>query len=147
MQSRRWFLYSLWILAFVIDYIDQRYFFYFYKSTPYTFAGVTFHFSVLLRYPLAAIKWWITAKLIPQWFENSYRKMALIFLGLLLLDSILVLGIKYQMNHLTSAHSLIYSIIRLKPFNNYFLGFLAGLTILYKFNQAYENSNIKGSKD
>jgi hypothetical protein len=147
MQPHKVLLYLLWILAFVVDYFDQRYFFYFYNHIPYTIAGITFHFSVFLRYPLAAVKWWITAKMIPHWFQNSHRKMAIIFLGLILIDSLLVLGIKYEFNHLTSIHSLIYNIIRLKPFNNYFLGFLAGLTILYQFNQAYENSNIKGSKD
>lgn len=147
MQSRKWFFYSLWILAFLIDYIDQRYFFYFYKNTPYSIAGITFHFSVFLRYPLAAIKWWITAKLIPEWFQHLHKKMVFVFLFLIIIDSLLVLGIKFQINHLTAAHNLIYNFIRLKPFNNYFLGFLAGITILYKFNEYHEKSIVKNTED
>lgn len=118
------------IAGFIVDYIDQRYFFYFYKSTPYKIGDLTFHFNVLLRYPLAAMKWWITYQLFPKWFSQKSTVIILFFSSLFLLDSFIVLAIKYKFTELLPIHNFIYNSLRLKPFNNYFLGFLAGLATL-----------------
>ncbi|MCL9980387.1 MAG: hypothetical protein NBV77_02975 [Bacteroidia bacterium] len=144
MHSDKKWIVALLILAFIIDYIDQRYFYYFYKNTPYTFLGVTFHFSVFLRYILAAFKWIITYKLFPKWFHEKAKIITLIFIGLIFIDACIVLLIKKGYSQWVSPHNLIYNSIRLKPLNNYFLGFLAALStlhILSKSSNQHENSN------
>lgn len=129
LQNKKLILFLV-VLGFIIDYIDQRYFYYFYQNNSYKMWGMTFHFSVFLRYPLAAIKWWITFKLFPNWFQGKLNLIILIFLSLILLDGLFVLGIKSGYNFFTPVHNFIYNTVRLKPFNNYFLGFLAALATL-----------------
>lgn len=118
------------LAVWVIDFIDMRYFYYFFKRETYELLGMKMHFTVALRYPISALKWLFTIALFPKFF-GSYKKLIFyIFCLLLTADVVSVALLKYHIIETHFPHKIFYSILRLKIMNNYFLVFIAGLAIL-----------------
>jgi hypothetical protein len=137
-NNSRWILMLLLLGVWIIDFIDMRYFYYFFKRDAYEILGMKMHFTVALRYPIAAVKWLLTYWLFPRFFENHGRKIAFIFLTILSADIISVLLIKYDITQTHSFHNFFYSLLRLKIMDNYFLVLIAGLGILDQLSKYHE---------
>jgi hypothetical protein len=124
--------------VWIIDFIDMRYFYYFFKRETHDFLGMKLHFTVALRYPIAALKWLFTYWLFPKFFKEYKNIIILIFLAALSADIIAVLLIKYHITQTHAFHGFFYAILRLKIMNNYFLVFIAGLGILDQLSKYHE---------
>ncbi len=138
-SDSRWKLVLLLLGVWIIDFIDMRYFYYFFKREAHDFLGMKLHFTVALRYPICALKWMFTYWLFPRFFKEYTKLIIFIFSILLTCDIISVLLIKYHITQSHSIHGFFYSLLRLKIMNNYFLVFIAGLGILDQISKYHEH--------
>jgi len=140
------YLILLLLSVWIVDFIDMRYFYYFFKREAHQVLGMKMHFTVALRYPIAAIKWILTVALFPDFFAQYKRTILIIFVGILFADILSVSLIKFDIISSHFSHKIFYSLLRLKIMNNYFLVFIAGLAILdqlKKYHERFPTSNYR----
>ena len=137
------YLVLLLLAIWVIDFIDMRYFYYFFKRETHQVLGMEMHFTVAWRYLISAGKWMLTVLLFPGFFASHKKTIAILFGILLLGDIISVALIKFHLITTHIPHSIFYSLLRLKIMNNYFLVFIAGLGILDQLSHYHERTHRK----
>ena len=129
-KGHRLYLIILLLCVWIIDFIDQRYFYYFFERKPYQFMGMTLHFTVAWRYFIASTKWIITVMLFPHFFSKHIKWVVIAFTSLLFLDITTVIIMKTNNLNLEPLHGFWFQLLRLKLMNNYFMVFIGALTLL-----------------
>ena len=129
------------LAIWVIDFIDMRYFYYFFKREAHQIMGMEMHFTVAWRYLISAGKWLLTVLLFPGFFASYKKRIALLFCILLVADVISVALIKFHLITTHIPHNIFYSLLRLKIMDNYFLVFIAGLGVLDQLSTYHERTH------
>jgi hypothetical protein len=129
------------LAIWVIDFIDMRYFYYFFKREAHQIMGMEMHFTVAWRYLISAGKWLLTILLFPGFFASYKKRIAFLFCILLVADVISVALIKFHLITTHIPHNIFYSLLRLKIMDNYFLVFIAGLGVLDQLSTYHERTN------
>jgi hypothetical protein len=135
------YLVLMLLAIWVIDFIDMRYFYYFFKREAHQIMGMEMHFTVAWRYLISAGKWLLTVLLFPGFFASYKKRIALLFCILLVADVINVALIKFHLITTHIPHNIFYSLLRLKIMDNYFLVFIAGLGVLDQLSTYHERTN------
>jgi hypothetical protein len=135
------YLVLILLAIWVIDFIDMRYFYYFFKREAHQIMGMEMHFTVAWRYLISAGKWLLTVLLFPGFFASYKKRIALLFCILLVADVISVALIKFHLITTHIPHNILYSLLRLKIMDNYFLVFIAGLGVLDQLSTYHERTH------
>jgi hypothetical protein len=135
------YLVLMLLAIWVIDFIDMRYFYYFFKREAHQIMGMEMHFTVAWRYLISAGKWLLTVLLFPGFFASYKKRIALLFCILLVADVISVALIKFHLITTHIPHNIFYSLLRLKIMDNYFLVFIAGLGVLDQLSTYHERTH------